>query len=158
MVSYTAMIRSRHSSEKVFDYLVDFSNAAQWDPGIERASRDGSGSVNIGDRFNLVSRFMGRQVLLTYETVAMESPRSFVVRAEAASFFSEDTITVESEGAGCVVGYHAILKFRGLTGLLSPLWQLAFNRIGARAKEGLELHLNSNDLPSIDGKSMESQI
>jgi hypothetical protein len=158
MVSYTAMIQSRHSPERVFNYLADFSNAAHWDPGIERASREGSGSVNIGDRFNLVSRFMGRQVLLTYETVTIESPRRFVVRAEAASFFSEDTITVESDEEGCVVGYHATLKFRGLSGLLSPLWQLAFNRIGARAKKGLELHLNSNELPSTHVESMESQV
>jgi hypothetical protein len=129
MVSYTAMIQSRHSPERVFNYLADFSNAAHWDPGIERASREGSGSVNIGDRFNLVSRFMGRQVLLTYETEE-----------------------------GCVVGYHATLEFRGLSGLLSPLWQLAFNRIGARAKKGLELHLNSNELPSTHGASMESQV
>jgi len=146
MVTYTASIESIHSQEEVFDYLADFSSAAQWDPAIESGTNMNTGPIGLGSRFDLVSRFLGREVELSYSTTEIDRPRRFVVSADSGGFCSEDTISVEPRDEGCVVHYHATLHFRGPGRLLSFLWQLVFNKIGAKAKAGLNDYLNRSAL------------
>ena len=57
-------------------------------------------------------------------------------------FVSRDTITVAAAGTGSVVSYEALLAFEGLSRLAEPLMQVVFNRVGAKAKAGLEAALN----------------
>ena len=108
-VKYVATIESSQSQEAVFEYLSDFSSARLWDPNIESAFRMDDGPVQEGNRFNLVSNFMGRHVELVYEVTQIESPKMFVVRADGGGFYSEDTILVEPQATGCTVQYQAVL-------------------------------------------------
>jgi hypothetical protein len=142
MVKYVTSIQSKHSQKDVFEYLSDFSSAADWDPGIQSATRVGTPTIEVGSRFDLVSRFLGKKVNLSYYTVEIKRPEKFVVRADAGSFYSEDTITVDARAEGCLVRYQAILEFKWPQKLFGPLFQLVFNRIGAGATKGLVNHLN----------------
>ena len=50
----------------VLDYLVDFSNAAQWDPGTKKCERLDSGPVVVGSTWHNVSKVAGVETELTY--------------------------------------------------------------------------------------------
>ena len=102
----------------------------------------GDGPVGLGSAFAIVARFAGRDVPLTYTIVAFEPPAKVVLEARSG-FVSRDTITVEAAaGGGSLVHYDALLAFNGLARLADPLMQLVFNRVGAKAKAGLEAALN----------------
>jgi hypothetical protein len=122
--------------------MADFSNARFWDPSVSRARREGDGRVGLGSAFPLVARFAGRDVELTYTIITYEPPERVVLEARRG-FVSRDTITVEPAGpGGSVVSYEALLTFTGLGRLAEPLMQYVFNRVGAKAKVGLESALN----------------
>ena len=147
MVRYKTTIRSKHPAGEVFDYLSRFSSAEAWDPSIVSGEMLTPEPVQVGSRFKLVTKLLGREVTLTYETVALERPRRFVVRADGGSFVSEDTVTVEpADDGGSVVIYDATLRFSGLGKLLTPLWAVVFRRIGSKAAFGLQDWLNRERL------------
>jgi len=140
---FTTTIRSKLAPAEAFAYMADFSNARLWDPSVGRSQREGDGPIGIGSRFDLVARFAGRNVPLTYTIVAFEPPARVVLEAQRG-FVSRDTITVERAGdGGSVVHYDALLTFQGIGRLADPLMQLVFNRVGARAAAGIAAALNA---------------
>jgi Polyketide cyclase / dehydrase and lipid transport len=141
MARYATTISSTLPPADAFAYMADFSNARFWDPSVSQAGHDGDAPVGLGSTFPLVARFAGRDVPLTYAIVEYEPPVRVVLEARRG-FVSRDTITVEAAGGGCVVGYDAMLVFTGFGRLFDPLMQRVFNRVGAKAKAGLEAALN----------------
>ncbi len=141
MARYTTAIPSSLPPAEAFAYMADFSHALEWDPSVSEAAREGDAPVGLGSRFALVARFAGRAVPLTYEIVAYEPPARVVLEARRG-FVSRDTITVEAAaGGGSLVHYEAVLAFSGVGRLFDPLMQIVFNRVGAKARAGLEAAL-----------------
>ncbi len=58
MAHYNATIDSRRSARDTLDYLADFSNAAEWDPGTLTAEQLDPGPVRAGTRFRLIVPFL----------------------------------------------------------------------------------------------------
>ena len=141
MARYTAEIRSKLAPAEAFAYMADFSNARFWDPSVSSARHVGDGAVGMGSTFEVTARFAKRDVTLTYAIVEFEPARRVVLEARR-SFVSRDTITVEADGEGSLVRYDALLAFGALGRLFDPLMQRAFDRVGAKAKAGLERSLN----------------
>ena len=144
MARYETTIRSRLEPPDAFAYMADFSNARHWDPSVDEASRSTDGPLTRGSTFELLVRFGGRKLRMSYELVSFDEPRSFVVESQKPSFTSRDTIIVSPAGAGSTVHYDALLEFKGGVGkLLDPIMQRLFNRTGAKAAAGMRAALNS---------------
>jgi Polyketide cyclase / dehydrase and lipid transport len=142
MARYTTTIHSKLAPEAAFAYMADFANARIWDPSVSEARHDGDGPVGLGSTFDVVARFAGRDVPLSYAIVAFEPPTRVVLEARRG-FVSRDTITVEGvAGGGSTVHYDALLTFSGIGRLFDPLMQLVFNRVGAKAAAGITAALN----------------
>jgi hypothetical protein len=143
MARYRTTVESTKSPEEAFDYLAEFSNAREWDPGIVEAANLTGDPVGSGSRFRLVSRFLGRRVPLEYRITEYERPTRVVLVADEASIRSTDEIRVAAAGGGSRVTYEADLRLKTpLGGVMDPLLALAFRRIGARAAAGLREALN----------------
>lgn len=141
MARYTTAIPSQLPPADALAFMADFSNARLWDPSVSQARRKGAGPIGVGAEFEVVARFAGRDVPLTYAITAYEPPGRVVLEARRG-FVSRDTITVEpAEGGGSIVHYDAVLAFTGVGRLFDPIMQLVFNRVGAKAKAGLETAL-----------------
>ena len=82
MAYYRAQLDVQRPSDDVFAYLADFSNTARWDPGVVSATRCGDGPVALGAAFEVVWRFLGRELPLTYRIVQYDPPRRVVLEAE----------------------------------------------------------------------------
>lgn len=121
-------------SPEVFDFFADMTNAQSWDPSISSAVRLDEGPVREGSSFRVTLGFLGRDLVLDYHVVVFESPSRVVLRAETGLFVSEDTVKVTDLGDGRTrVEYEAILRGKGVTAVLDPLFKLAINHFGKQA-------------------------
>ena len=138
MSRYQGTVVSERSAEATFDYLAEFSNAAEWDPGVVTAERLDHGPVGIGSTFRLGVSIGSRVTPLDYRVVAYDRPHRVVLLGVSDTIRSEDTITVvpRPEG-GSILTYDADLRLLGRLAVLNPLLPLPFRRIGDRGLGGL---------------------
>lgn len=106
--------------ETVFEYLSDFENTNEWDPGTIETRRT-SGDGGIGTTYANTSQFMGRRTELVYETVAYEPYTRFQARGRNRTATATDTMTFTPEGDGTRIHYHADFDFGPLLNLVAPL-------------------------------------
>ena len=152
MARYRGTVVSARTAEDAFDYLADFANAAEWDPGTAWAEHLDAGEVGLGSSFRLGVRLGPRTVPLDYRIVAFDRPHRVVVLAESDSVRSEDTITVVPTGDGrSVVTYDADLVLKGSFVRANPLLGPLFDRIGDRGVDGLRRTIGV--APAPDGRS-----
>ncbi|MDX5399745.1 MAG: SRPBCC family protein [Actinomycetes bacterium] len=114
--------------EKVFPYLVDFTNATEWDAGTVSCTRL-SGDGGVGTRYRNVSKFAGREVELIYTTEKVEEP-TFVIKGSNNTTTSEDIIVVRPEGTGSEVTYTAKFTFSGVGRFFEPFLGPFLNGLG----------------------------
>ena len=142
MARYQGSIESRWPPEKAFAYLADFSKVPEWDESFESAELRSPDPLQVGARFCLHGKALGRSVDFDYETVEIDAPRHVTLRTETGAIISLDRISVTERPGGSLVDYEANLHAKGPLKLLDPLLNLWFRRIGDRAKAGLERELN----------------
>lgn len=142
MARYAATVESPRPAPEVFDYLAEFSNAAEWDPGVARG-RHTTGTVGaVGARFEITTKQAMTTSKLVYEITEIDRPRRVVLRGDNAFLVSLDTITVEDRpGGGCAVTYDAVLTLKGPLKLLDPALALVFPKVGDKARDGLRATL-----------------
>ena len=116
--------------EVVVDYLKDFANAEEWDPGTRSCTQRSDGPIQVGTTWHNVSKIKGHTTELTYELVRLE-PGRITLRGKNKSATSTDDITVvAAPGGGSTITYHATIAFHGLAQLVSPFLDSEFERLG----------------------------
>ncbi|MDJ0868605.1 MAG: SRPBCC family protein [Myxococcota bacterium] len=123
--------------QTAFDYLADFSNTADWDPGVAAAERLDAGPLGPGSQFAVTVEFLGRRIPFVYEIAEWEPPQRLVLRGEGGAVVSIDEIGVAPRGDGCRVTYEARVELKGIARVADPLLGLLFQRVGAVAARGL---------------------
>ena len=106
--------------EAVFDYLADFTNAEEWDPGTvscERVSGDGG----VGTVYRNVSSFLGRTTEITYATVESERPTRIHLIGRNDQFEGHDVLGIRASGTGSEVTYTAEFAFSGAARFAAPV-------------------------------------
>jgi carbon monoxide dehydrogenase subunit G len=128
--------------DRVIDYLKDFSNAEEWDPGTQTCTRSDSGPIREGSTWHNVSKIVGVTAELTY-TLDTLSDRTLVFVGTNDSSTSTDTITVDASGAGSVITYDADLEMKGAAKLLSPAMKLVFEKLANDTEKQMTTVLNA---------------
>ena len=94
--------------EDLFDYLVDFSNLADWDPMFDRSRRlDGPGPVEVGSRFEVVVDKAGVEVPITYTVETCDRPSSARLVGQGDGFTSIDELQVRTTEQGSELTWQA---------------------------------------------------
>ena len=138
MARYTTQIEVDAPAETVFAYLEDFTNAADWDPGVAAAERLGDAPIGVGSRFALDLAVAGRTQRWVYEVERHQAPDRVTFASRTRRATGIDDVTVTSTADGCTVGWDASFRFNGLLGrLVDPVFDLAFRRIARHAVDGL---------------------
>ena len=137
MARYVVHVRSPKTPAEAFAYMTDLTNFVEWDPAVERADQVQGEGPGADAAFDVAVKGIGRSITLRYRITSYEPPHTFVARAQSRMLTSLDTITVRGDEVGTVVTYDAVLKLKGLLGLVDPLLGLTFNKIGDRAAQGL---------------------
>lgn len=120
----------------VFDYLSDFSNSTQWDPGSVKTERV-SGDGGVGTEYSNTSKFAGRETQLTYVVKELVPNEKFALRGENKTVVANDTMTFRDTGSGTEVTYVADFDFKGITKYAAPLLAPAFKKLGDEAEKGM---------------------
>ena len=111
--------RVSRSIEDVFDYLSDFENTNEWDPGTIETRRTG-GDGGIGTTYANTSTFAGRSTELTYETVGFDRPTFFSARGTNKTATATDSLTFTRDGERTQIHYRADFQFHGVVKLVAP--------------------------------------
>lgn len=127
--------------EAVWEYMSDFTNTNEWDPGTVLTTRV-SGSGGVGTTYENTSRFAGRETKLIYTVVESMAPTRLQLRGENPQVTATDTMTFTPVGTGTQVHYLANLQFKGLLGKADPLLSLPllnypFKQLGDGAEQGI---------------------
>jgi len=159
MAKYCVEVLTPLSPKDAFAFMADLDNFAQWDPGVRKATQVAGDGPGIDAAWDLVVKGFVGDMTLRYATTSFEAPESLVVVAESKSLTSVDVIRVRpadaADGAavagslheanattGSVVSYEAELTMSGVLALADPALELAFNKIGDAAADGLVDALN----------------
>ena len=126
--------------EQAFAYMADFSNAAEWDPGVAHAIRVDGGDIGRGSAFELTVLIGGRRLPMRYE-ITDYTPGSVTFSSKTRSLVSVDTVTVTSRAGSTEVTYDARINLRGLLRIVDPLLTLGFRGVANRAIRRLEQRL-----------------
>ncbi len=141
---YTTVITSVWDLDEAFGFMADFSNAAEWDPGVTRARRVGTGEVGLGSEFDLTVPVAGRDKILRYRITEFEPGRRVTFNSTTSMLRSVDTLSFEARPAGCEMTYDADLQLTGVAAIANPLLALTFRKIGDRARDSLRRMLGSS--------------
>ena len=137
MPHFVTSVRTSLSQQEAFDYMTDLSNLADWDPGVASSEKVGPGDVGKGSAFDVVASGAN----LTYVLIEFERPTRAIAEADNPRLRSYDVISVEPTEDGSIVTWDATLELKGIFKLFSPALALMFDRIGAKAEEGLQAAL-----------------
>ena len=149
MARYQGTVISVRTADETFDYMADFTNAAEWDPGTADAERLDDGPVGLGSTFRLGVRVGSRVVPLDYRIVTYDRPRKVVLLGESDAIRSEDAVTVTpAADGGSILTYEADLRLKGRFAPANALLPLAFDRIGDKGVEGLRQVLGGPPVPT----------
>lgn len=126
------------SPQETFDYLANFANTAEWDPGVAEARRSSSGPIGVGTTFELVAIFRGRKIAVTYEITVYEPASRVVLVGKNKRFTGTDDIRISPEGEGTRVGWNADFQMEGIGKLFQPFLGGVFEKLSLEAMDGLE--------------------
>ncbi len=119
---------------RVIDYLKDFSNAEEWDPGTQKSIRNDSGPVEVGSTWHNESKILGVTAELTYTLEHLDA-ETIVLVGRNDSSTSTDTITVKPAGSGSEITYEAELEMHGVAKLATPLMKLEFEKLADQTEQ-----------------------
>ena len=125
----------------VVDYLKDFSNAEEWDPGTQTCTRSDGGPLTEGASWHNVSNIFGVKAELDYVLREL-SDSTLVFVGTNKSSTSTDTITVKPDGTGSKLSYRADLEMKGAAKLLNPVMKLVFEKLASETEKQMVSVLN----------------
>lgn len=140
-------IEVARSPAECFRYLLDFSTAEQWDPGVYRGSKVTPGRPEPGTEFDVLLDTPGRRTPMRYHLEERVDNERLVLTGKAERVQAHDTITLEPAGSGTRITYTAELSFSGPAGTLEPALKPALKRMGRRAVDGLKTALTIPEAP-----------
>ena len=126
---------------RVVDYLKDFGNAEEWDPGTQTCTRRDDGQIGEGASWHNVSKIFGVTAELTY-TLEKLTDSTLVFVGENKSSTSTDTITVDPDDSGSRLTYRADLEMKGAAKILNPVMKLVFEKLASDTEKQLSTVLN----------------
>ncbi len=126
----------------VVNYLKDFANAEEWDPGTKSCVQETAGPVVVGTTWHNVSVIKGRETELSYRLAELE-PGHVKLIGENKTATSIDDMTVAATTTGSMITYHAQITFNGLAKLAGPFLQSEFNDLGEKTVQQMTQAINA---------------
>lgn len=92
--------------ETVWTYVSDFCTSQEWDPPSVTTTRT-SGEGGVGTTYHNVSKFLGKETEVSYESTEYVEGELLQLKGDAGSIQLLDTLTFSSTDGGTSVTYRA---------------------------------------------------
>ncbi len=143
-VRFSEQIVVSRPAADAFQYIAEFENTAEWDPGIAESRKLTDGPVRVGSQFDVVALFRGKRQRFRYTVTELDDGRRIVLEGVGAKATSVDAITVDSTSdSGSRISYTADIQLKGLRRLAEPLLKPMLAKTGEDALAGLKQKLDS---------------
>ncbi|MCX6468869.1 SRPBCC family protein [Williamsia herbipolensis] len=126
---------------RVVEYLSDFGNAPEWDPGTQTCTRNDDGPIRVGSNWHNESKIAGVSTELTYELTTLTDDTIVLVGTNDTAT-STETITVHPDGSGSEVTYTNEIELQGIAKIGAPAMKLVFEKVGVDTEKQLTEVLN----------------
>jgi dehydrogenase/reductase SDR family member 12 len=121
-----------------FAYYAEYANIQDWDPGVDKSTKLTPGPLRVGDRYDVVSLFLGRRLPMVYEVVVLEAPQRVVLRGQGGTGVAVDDIRFDAkDDVTTVITWQLRLELSGLNRLAAPLLKPFVQRLGREAMGGI---------------------
>ncbi len=138
MAHFMFCVKTPMSPERAFAYMSDLRNFEEWDPGVVDSKQVLREEPGADAAYDVTVKIAGRTSTLRYEVTDFEPPNRLRVVGKTGVLTSIDVVDVAPDEDGSIVTYDATLVLPFPFSLGDRLLDKAFQKIGARAAEGLE--------------------
>jgi dehydrogenase/reductase SDR family member 12 len=156
MIRLQESIKVPRPIDEVFAYASNFSNTAQWDPGVVASRKLRQGPVGVGTEFALRVGFGPRSIPLRYVVREYEPPKRVVLEGKGDSIYALDDIAFASTPGGTRITYTAAISMLGAFSCAERWLKGPLDRVGKNAVQGLQAALT--DEPRPPGRSLLTDL
>ncbi len=142
MITVQRVVRSELNPAAAFEFLSNFENTPQWDPGTPEVEKQTPGPVAVGSKYHAVADFRGKRQPIDYVVTELGADR-IQLRGENKTVISVDTISVRPAATGSEITYHAEFTLKGLVKLATPFVAPLFEKLADPAAKGIKDRLDS---------------
>jgi len=147
MIRLRETIQVARPIDEVFAYASNFSNTAQWDPGVVASRKISRGPVGVGTEFTLRVRFGPRSIPMTYVVREYGPQKRVALEGKGDSVRALDDIGFASTRGGTRITYTADISLLGAFSVAEPFLKGALDRVGKDAVRGLQAALTEEPPP-----------
>lgn len=126
---------------EVFDYIANFENIVEWDPGVTAAKKVDDEAAGPGSAYDLDLNYGGSDFTMRYTITEFERPTLVTLVGEGSRSTAVDRISFVPVENGTRVHYEADIRLRGLYRMAEPFLGKLFAKVGAGARDGLDRRL-----------------
>ncbi len=139
--------------EKVFQYVMDFSQLYEWDDHVIQGQRIDLGPIHVGSKFQFIYSIAGQLQTVEYTLEELKTNRLLRLKCVAPNFHAIDEISFQSANAeNTTVTYQADIKINSR--ITDLLFRPIMNRIGDRVVARLKEVLEKKDRQLLPGKPL----
>lgn len=124
MISIKASVAIDRLQDEVFNFVLDFENASEWQSGVVTSKKVTPGPVRVGTRFVEDVRIALKKVSAACVITGIAPGRSISFAATSAPVDYQGEFLFEQAGAGTQVSLIATAELKGLWKILGPLFAL----------------------------------
>ncbi len=117
---------------KVVEYMRDFTNATQWDPGSLDNVQTSDGPVALGTVWHNTSKLVGVTTELDYTLVRDDADRLRFEGTNKTAVTSDDLTFTDAQGGGTEIVYRANVSLNGAAKVVEPIMWLVFQQIAGK--------------------------
>ena len=127
--------------EAAFDYVANFENAEDWDPGVIAARKMTDGDAAVGTEYDLDIQYGSSPISMTYRITEWDPPRQVVLEGDGSRSHAIDRISFLPTADGTSIEYRADIRLKGFYRFAEPFLGKLFRRVGDGAREGMNSRL-----------------
>jgi carbon monoxide dehydrogenase subunit G len=127
--------------EAAFDFVANFENIVEWDPGVTAARKESDAPAAVGAAYDLDLNYGGSDMQMTYTITEFDPPHLVVLEGDGSRSSAVDRIAFSVVEDGTRIDYEADIRLKGIFRLAEPFLGKLFATVGAGAKEGLDRRL-----------------
>lgn len=138
LAEFEEKLQTAWAPTRVFDYIADFRNLADWHPAVSSAKLATLDPMMRNARFTLRATMAGRPVAAELTTVELDRPRLIVAIASNRAATTTDRFTIEAPGDRLtVVTYSSTMKLRASLRVIGPFMVGGLRESWRQAAAGL---------------------
>jgi uncharacterized membrane protein len=103
MIRIKEQVIIQRPADEVFEFIANFENNPVWQSGMVSARFTSPAPMAIGSTYDQAARFLGREVVSSFEVIALEPGRMVKAASTGGSFPITFTRIVEPQGSGTLV-------------------------------------------------------